>query len=215
MRIHFSQEGEDVLLERIFFDQGFGRYVDVGAHHPFRFSNTYWAYLRGWSGINIDATPGFETKFQRWRSRDVNVNAFISSSEGKVAFTTYPDRALNTGVAQRVSTLSAVEGIVGSVVEVQSLRLETVLRKFLPDGAQLDLLSIDVEGNELEVLKSNDWNRFAPRVVVVEVLGFTLDTVTESQAVRSLIGLGYVPVSMLYHSVILIRDPELLKKHWR
>ena len=56
--IYFSQEGEDVILRRIFEDQKNGFYIDIGAHHPKRFSNTYYFYDRGWEGINIDATPG-------------------------------------------------------------------------------------------------------------------------------------------------------------
>ena len=55
-RYSFSQEGEDLLIDRMFDGQSVGFYVDVGAHHPTRFSNTYLLYLRGWRGINIDAT---------------------------------------------------------------------------------------------------------------------------------------------------------------
>ena len=49
----YAQEGEDLLLERILGKQGKGFYVDVGAHHPVRFSNTFLFYKRGWRGINI------------------------------------------------------------------------------------------------------------------------------------------------------------------
>ncbi len=44
--IYYSQEGEDILLRRIFGDQTTGFYVDVGAHHPKRFSNTCYFYDR-------------------------------------------------------------------------------------------------------------------------------------------------------------------------
>jgi len=47
----YSQEGEDMILRRIFERQSTGFYVDVGAHHPKRFSNTYFFYKKGWSGI--------------------------------------------------------------------------------------------------------------------------------------------------------------------
>ena len=50
----YSQEGEDMVLKRIFDKQTKGFYIDVGAHHPKRFSNTYNFYLKGWKGINID-----------------------------------------------------------------------------------------------------------------------------------------------------------------
>lgn len=53
----WSQEGEDQVLRRIFEKQAFGFYVDVGAHHPKRFLNTYVFYKSGWRGINIHAMP--------------------------------------------------------------------------------------------------------------------------------------------------------------
>ena len=61
----WSQEGEDRILYRIFEQQPVGFYVDVGAHHPKRFSNTYFFYRRGWRGINIDAMPGSMKNFEK------------------------------------------------------------------------------------------------------------------------------------------------------
>src|SRR5215510_10661697 len=57
-RTSFSQQGEDLILARLFEGQRRGFYVDVGAHHPRRFSNTFLLYRRGWRGLNIDAAPG-------------------------------------------------------------------------------------------------------------------------------------------------------------
>ena len=65
--ISYSQEGEDMILRRLFETRRRGFYVDVGAHHPRRFSNTYYFYRQGWSGINIDAAPGSMKLFDRLR----------------------------------------------------------------------------------------------------------------------------------------------------
>ena len=54
----YSQEGEDLILSRYFDGQREGFFIDVGAFHPIRFSNTYLFYRLGWSGINIEARPG-------------------------------------------------------------------------------------------------------------------------------------------------------------
>lgn len=210
----YSQEGEDLVLARLFDEQDRGLYVDVGAHHPLRFSNTYWAYKRGWSGINVDATPGFDVAFKRWRRRDLNITAFVSPDEGQHNFTLYSEAALNTGVASRVTELENRLGIVGRQMLVPALQLKTILERHLEPQTRLDLLTIDVEGNELGVLSSNDWSRFRPRVVTIEVLGSTLATVSEADSVRFLVQQGYTPVSMLYHSVIAVADPALLADHW-
>jgi hypothetical protein len=67
----FSQFGEDRFLLRYFRDQTSGFYVDVGASHPFSFSNTYLLYERGWRGLNLEPAPDDFALLQRHRPRDV------------------------------------------------------------------------------------------------------------------------------------------------
>jgi hypothetical protein len=77
-RITYSQEGEDMVLARLF--EGLGRpgfYVDIGAHHPVRFSNTFYFYRRGWHGVNVDALPGTAMLFQRMRPRDKTIECGV------------------------------------------------------------------------------------------------------------------------------------------
>jgi hypothetical protein len=61
----YSQEGEDLIASRLFPNQSTGFYVDIGAHHPTRFSNTYLLYTKGWRGINIDPLPGSKELFDK------------------------------------------------------------------------------------------------------------------------------------------------------
>ena len=77
----YSQEGEDMILMRLFENQKMGFYVDVGAHHPKRFSNTYFFYKLGWKGINVDAMPGSMTAFNRIRARDINIEKPVSNKK--------------------------------------------------------------------------------------------------------------------------------------
>ena len=95
-RAAFSQEGEDLILARVFETQPQGFYVDVGAHHPTKFSNTHYFYLRGWHGINIDATPGSMAAFRKSRPRDINIETAIAEQQTKLAFHIFNDPALNT-----------------------------------------------------------------------------------------------------------------------
>ncbi len=214
--VHFSQEGEDILLARVFFDQATGFYVDIGSHHPRRFSNSYWAYQTGWRGINIDAAPGSSAVFNRIRPRDTNIETCIAESSGEVEFFVFPEPALNTAGRDRKDAMEAATNSHGKRVVVPAERLETLLDTYMPDGAPaIDFMSIDVEGSEMAVLRSNNWERYRPRVIVIEVLGKVLHNVGESEEVRFLTALGYVPVSMLYHSVVLVGDETLLSAHWQ
>lgn len=71
----YSQDGEDTLLTAFYESQPEykGFYVDIGALHPLRFSNTQIFYDRGWHGINIDATPGSMKLFNKVRPNDINI----------------------------------------------------------------------------------------------------------------------------------------------
>src|SRR6185436_8799288 len=95
-RVSYSQEGEDLLLARLFEHDAQGIYVDVGAHHPFRFSNTCLLSKKGWRGINIDARPGSMRLFQRFRPNDVNLELGVSEHPGHLEFYVFAEPALNT-----------------------------------------------------------------------------------------------------------------------
>lgn len=165
----FSQEGEDVLLERIFEGKRDGFFVDVGAHHPMRFSNTYNSYLRGWRGINIDPKPGMAADFARLRPGDINLEIGIGLIAGELEYFIFNEGALNTFDP----ALAAQRDGVGSyhIVERRKMPvkpLAEVLQAHVPSAQKIDLLTIDVEGLDLEVLKSNDWEKFRPRIILAE-----------------------------------------------
>src|SRR5262245_5522584 len=96
----YSQEGEDLLLRRILNGQQKGFYVDVGAHHPMRYSNTYLFYKLGWRGINVDAMPGSMELFRKVRPRDINVEAAISETGEILKYYMMDDPALNGFVSE-------------------------------------------------------------------------------------------------------------------
>ena len=92
----YSQEGEDILLKRIFNNKKNGFYVDVGAHHPKRFSNTNIFYQMGWRGINIDPMPSSMDLFKRYRPRDINLEFGVAKKKGIMKYYIFNDPALNS-----------------------------------------------------------------------------------------------------------------------
>ena len=91
----YSQEGEDMILRRLFEKQQTGFYVDVGAHHPKRFSNTYFFYKKGWRGINIDAMPDSMIPFNKIRPRDINIEKPVSDKKQVLTYYAFNEPALN------------------------------------------------------------------------------------------------------------------------
>ena len=204
----FGQEGEDLILARLFDRQDKGFYVDVGAHHPFRFSNTYLLYLRGWRGINIDAMPGAMTAFRHWRPEDVNLECLVSSDATPRQFFQYDEPALNT-VSEEIVRKRAVESphyrVTGSVT-LSPRRLADILDEHVPPGQSIDILNVDVEGHDLDVLASNDWERFRPRTIVAELLGTGFEDMRGTELYRFLESYGYRLQSKMVNSAIFVRD---------
>ena len=165
----YSQYGEDLILQKIFGNKSNGFYVDIGAHHPFRYSNTYLLYERGWKGINIDPTPGVKKLFDRTRKKDINLSIAIGIKEGKSTLYMFNDSALNTLNKKRANqVIKSCQSALLKKVSIRTIKLSSVLKKYVPKATNIDFLNIDVEGNELSVLKSNDWKKHIPSVILVE-----------------------------------------------
>lgn len=179
MRASYSQEGEDLILSRIFGEQKTGFYIDIGAHHPKRFSNTYFFYCLGWSGINIDAMPGSMKEFNKVRPRDINVEVPILKERQKLNYYQFSEPALN-GFSVSLSKDRELKGYgkIINIIELEGVPLKSILLEQMPSNVnQIDFMSVDVEGLDLEVLQSNDWILFRPKVLLVELLSSSLDSI--------------------------------------
>lgn len=167
--LSYAQEGEDMILLRFFNYRKKGFFVDVGAHHPTRFSNTYRLYVYGWRGINLDATPGSMKEFNQLRPEDINLEIAISDETAHKDFFVFDDAALNTFSEQDAENLiKNGEFKFKNKLSIQTHRLSEVLDKKLPPHTRIDLLNIDVEGHGMEVLKGADIERFKPALILIE-----------------------------------------------
>jgi FkbM family methyltransferase len=200
----YSQEGEDFILTRFFEAKCDGFFVDVGAHHPYRFSNTYLLYRRGWRGVNIDAMPGSMRKFERCRPRDVNVEAAVGLAVGSATYYMFNEPALNTFDPTLAAERQAPPWKIIKEVSLPIMPLAGILEKFVPQGQFIDLLTVDVEGRDLEVLRSNDWSRFRPKIVLAETLGRRLDDLRADPVVEYLGSLGYVLAARTFNTTFMV-----------
>lgn len=184
-----------MVLRRIFEpgSNSSGFYVDIGAHHPLRFSNTYFFYRHGWRGLNIDAMPGSMSEFDRRRPRDINLEIPVSKTAREMTYYRFNDPALN-GFDRELSLARDRESSIFHIVDeipMTTRKLSEVLQEHLPPNTEIDFMNVDVEGLDLEVLESNDWNRFKPKIVLVEILETRLEQITENEIFRYLKSMGF------------------------
>jgi len=198
----FSQEGEDLILDRLLNNVERGFYVDVGAHHPFRFSNTQLFYERGWNGINIEPNPDNFKYFKKYRKNDINLNIGLSNIKGSLKYYMFNEPALNT--FDRQEALLKEKGIyrIDKTVDVEVTTLSTVLELYLPKSKSIDFLSIDVEGFEKLILKSYNFDICRPKVIVVEILRTPLNEISNNEIYKILEKKNYYLHSKLYNSHI-------------
>ena len=177
--VSWSQGGEDLALLTYLKDIRNGVYVDVGAHHPDRFSVTRHLYQSGWSGVNLEANPALLGAFEKRRKRAVNL-------EWREKF-------------QREKQ------IITSVLMVPGIKLIEVLYEYFP-SRQLDLLTVDAEGSDFDVLQSLELETLKPnrkpKWIMVETMG-ELQGVQNQEHVMLLLKNGYEIVSVLPMSTIL------------
>ena len=199
----YSQEGEDMILRRVFEQQYSGFYVDVGAHHPKRFSNTYFFYKRGWSGINIDAMPGSMKFFEKIRPRDINIEKPISNKKRILTYYAFNEPALN-GFSKELSEARDKKNNykIEFTKDLETCTLENLLDEHLPTGQVIDFLSIDVEGLDFDVLKSINLKKYRPRVVLVEILGSSLSDMRQEEIFKFLEHWNYFVFAKAVNTVI-------------
>lgn len=198
----FSQEGEDILLARIFERQKHGFYVDVGANHPIRLSNTYRFYLKGWRGINIEPLPEAKKLFDKYRKRDINLSVGISMQSGMLDYYEFNHSPLNTFSKEEAEKKQAIRGNrLIAIRQIPTFPLAYILEKHLPPHQNIDFLTIDTEGFDLVVLQSNDWTRFRPTYILVEALSSSLHTLSENPIYQFLSPKGYECFAKIFHTL--------------
>lgn len=188
----FAQVGEDMILDRYFGEKKSGFYVDIGANHPYIYSNTYKFYLKGWRGINVDANPGTKRLFDSLRPKDINIQTGVSLIPGELDFYMFENNVFNTFDKQTAEGHCKEFSIsVKEITKVQTMALTEILNTHLPLSQKIDFMSIDVEGLDMEVLRSNDWQKYKPEVLVVECVYADYEDIQNMETVIYLKQLGY------------------------
>lgn len=192
----FSQNGEDLVIDRLLNYKRNGFYVDIGAYDPYRFSNTYRFCKKGWRGINIEPNIDNYKKFISIRPRDINLNIGVGTKNGYLNFYNFFPDTLSTFSEKDAKNYEKIGFKKNSKVKVKVERLDKIFLRYC-QNVKIDFLSIDTEGFETEVLKSNNWKKFKPKIICIE--SFTFNTTYTPSKERYeinlfLVNLGYKKV---------------------
>lgn len=199
----YAQEGEDAIIEDL-WESRYGRrpgfFVEVGGYHPVRFSNTLRLYRRGWRGIVVEPTPARWWLWALMRPRDLLVKLAVGASRQVRTFYCFDEGALNK-FAMEVEEYGNRQ-FIANLIPVQQDTLACILENSEAGQRGIDLLSIDIEGMEMDALRGNDWARYRPKMIIVEDRGFEIARPDASETYRYLTGLGYRAVAKTRRNVI-------------
>lgn len=169
----YSQNGEDLLIHRILRGKKRGFYVDIGANDPVRFSNTKRFYELGWKGINIEPDVDCFNKVKNGRTKDINLNFGIGNECSKIIFYQFYSDTLSTFSKKEALQYQKQGYKLKGTKKVEVDKLSNVFKYHL-NNRKIDFMSIDTEGYDKEVLLSNDWKKYRPRVICIESVEHTI-----------------------------------------
>ena len=211
-KFFYSFGGIDNLIQQIFKSQKKGIYIDIGCGHPIKNNNTYLLNKKGWSGINIDLDIDNIELFKIYRPKDLNICAAISDEIKETDLFFYHSRsALNT-IDKKTANYQKAK--VTSVKKITTITLNNVLDESIYNSSNIDFLSIDVEGSELSVLKNFNFNKFKPKVIVVEYLDLSLNKLEiknlsiqnamNSEIYKLIISKNYTLANMIHSDLVFV-----------
>jgi hypothetical protein len=184
-----SQFGEDKFILDLFDKDYRGKYLDLGCYHPTRHSNTHILYQSGWTGINIDLNPLTIELFNFMRPKDINYNIGISNSEEeKELYFINEFNTQNTLDKNQLNFLKNHHNVKDREIlktKLKTKKLETILLDH--NFYNIDFFNIDIEGHELEVIESIDFDKFKFKYICIEMIQHNEISVNRSKKIKDIL----------------------------
>ena len=164
----YSMEGEDLEVLKLSANIKNGFYVDAGCYHPLHLNNTYLLYKNNWRGINIDLSQFSIDLFNFIRPDDININAAVSDTDGVINY--YNKKKISElDTIKKKEAKKRMQGLIKEK-KVKSQRLTTILNNSKFINRRIDFLNIDLEGADIDALKSLDFNIYRPKIICIEII---------------------------------------------
>ena len=184
-----SQFGEDKYIIEL-FDRNFkGKFLDVGCYHPIRHNNTYKMYKNGWSGMNIDLNPLTIELFNFMRPRDININSGVSDTEiEKKLYFIDELNTQNTLDNNQLNFLKDHHNIKDSEILEKKIKTRN-LNNILDDYKfyNIDFMNLDIEGHELKVLETLDFNKINLKYLCIEMIEHNRESILNNEKIKDLL----------------------------
>ena len=187
-----SQFGEDKFLINLFDKDYKGKYLDLGCFHPTKHSNTNLLYKNGWRGINIDLNPLTIELFNFMRPQDINLNLAISNADTeKNLYFINELNTQNTLDENQLFFLKKYHNIKEEEIvkkKIKTKKLDNILKKY--NFNKIDFMNIDIEGHELDVIKTIDFKKVKIKYICLEMINHNELAVKNSKQIQNILNIN-------------------------
>ena len=163
-RLAYSHWGIDLIITKLLNSKNKGIYIDVGCHHPFLNNHSYLLYKSGWEGINIDIDYNSIDMFNFFRKSDVNIQTAVTNHKGEVDLYFYHNRAAKNTISKEFGSNAKEKK------KINSDTLNNIIENSKFKNSKIDFVSIDVEGNEMNVLNGFNLKKYKPKLILLEFI---------------------------------------------
>jgi len=170
----YAQQNEDLIVEALLAPvlRRLGRpltsvfYIEIGANHPFQTSNSYLFYRKhGASGVLVEANHQLVQQLKAARPKDEIVEAAVSARhDATILFhqCAIPELSgLNKAHIESFKKNAPIEP-----VTVANIHINALFERYA--ARQIDYLSIDVEGVDIELLEAMNFEKYRPYFIQCE-----------------------------------------------
>lgn len=197
------------------------RYLDIGANEPVALSNTYRLYTRGSRGVCVEPNPVLAAKLVEKRKGDTVLQSGVAYNESREAdYFVFPHalHGLNTFSREEARFWEETgnseigRSKVEKVIRMKLIDINELMEKYFTNGP--DFVSLDVEGLDLDILKTIDFNRYRPHAFCIETLRFEKDDKESKneEIIRFMTGKGYFIYADTYINTIFCHRDSYKKR---
>lgn len=188
INLHSSQYGEDIYLHKKFRKKTTdGYFIDLGAHHPFRLSNTSYLWCLGFNGINVDASNHSIKLLTKWRKDDINIHAAAVSDQYRKLHSHinfyYKDNIDNCATCDPI--IAAERGLKNqvSVPCITLLEVMEIAKQRFKDLSPI-LLNIDIEGFDEDAIGEPTAWPVKPPILMIEIYAENIQDLLQKESVK-------------------------------
>lgn len=176
INICYAQNWEDLILRGLTTEKSDWFYVDIWANDPVHFNNTYMLYKKWWRWINVEPNKKLINKFKSKRPKDQNLQlaCWDSWQSPLLIFYNFEPNTLSTCDEITAKKYEKMWHKLISSYSVPVMWLSEIIEKYW-SGKEIDILSVDVEWHDLNVLKTNNREKYRPQYVILETLEYKND----------------------------------------